>query len=452
MFSHRNIDMKRIAPSREIAPPTGRWAFVRRPSGKSLLRLLFFTLLGLWIILGLHGSIALPHATPASVDDFVAGRRFDIVAWEIDAILERATANLRYPAPTLAHLDGSFYVNDYLILSSDIRQIERDIEAEYAVLPTDASPTAHILELEETLARLRQQQDAMQPRVETIIERQVARTIQRQGLTTAGVVWPPVLFRLTAPPLHLVISPRDRIELITSRDLRPDLSLTEREELEAAIDQTLDVSSLVENLGGYGAYPSLVLEYASLTWLTNTVVHEWIHNYLVFYPLGRAYSETPAMSTLNETVASLVGDELGALVIEYYYPWITPPALSWQKSEEAPADEPAREESEPEFDYGAFMRVTRLEADRLLAKGDIAGAEQYMEERRQELLRHGYVIRKLNQAYFAFHGLYATSPGAVDPTGPKMERLRRQSSSLRSFMETVQTFRAPADLDAALSQ
>jgi N-acyl-D-amino-acid deacylase len=64
---------------------------------------------------------------------------------------------------------------------------------------------------------------------------------------------------------------------------------------------------------------------------------------------------------------------------------------------------------------------------------------------------HGYALRKLNQAYFAFHGSYATAASAVDPIGPKMTRLRRASPSLRAFLETVSRFTRVEDLDRALA-
>ena len=83
------------------------------------------------------------------------------------------------------------------------------------------------------------------------------------------------------------------------------------------------------------------------------------------------------------------------------------------------------------------MRLTRLEADRLLASGDIEAAERYMEDRRLLLAGQGYAIRKLNQAYFAFHGSYADSPASVDPLGGQMRDLRRRSPSLAAFVKTV---------------
>ena len=72
------------------------------------------------------------------------------------------------------------------------------------------------------------------------------------------------------------------------------------------------------------------------------------------------------------------------------------------------------------------MHETRVNVDEMLADGQVAEAENYMEARRQFFWENGYHIRKLNQAYFAFHGAYADQPGgaagAADPVGPAVER------------------------------
>ena len=63
-----------------------------------------------------------------------------------------------------------------------------------------------------------------------------------------------------------------------------------------------------------------------------------------------------------------------------------------------------------------------------------------MEARRQVFVNHGYAIRKLNQAYFAFYGGYAAEPGGAagaDPIGPMLRELRAASPSLRDFMRDV---------------
>jgi hypothetical protein len=73
-----------------------------------------------------------------------------------------------------------------------------------------------------------------------------------------------------------------------------------------------------------------------------------------------------------------------------------------------------------------------------------------MEDTRREIVAHGYYIRRLNQAYFAFHGSYATSAGSIDPIGPKLQALRDRSGSIERFIETAREFRSEADLDAVL--
>ena len=73
-----------------------------------------------------------------------------------------------------------------------------------------------------------------------------------------------------------------------------------------------------------------------------------------------------------------------------------------------------------------------------------------MESQRRILVENGYAIRKLNQAYFAFHGSYAVGSSATDPIGGKLRLLRKQAGSLAEFLRTAAKFDEPADLDAAL--
>ncbi|MCZ6891732.1 MAG: hypothetical protein O7F09_04375, partial [Chloroflexi bacterium] len=47
-------------------------------------------------------------------------------------------------------------------------------------------------------------------------------------------------------------------------------------------------------------------------------------------------------------------------------------------------------------------------------------------------------IRKLNQAYFAFHGTYADSPASVSPIHQQLLDLRDASTSLAAFIHTLQ--------------
>jgi hypothetical protein len=73
-----------------------------------------------------------------------------------------------------------------------------------------------------------------------------------------------------------------------------------------------------------------------------------------------------------------------------------------------------------------------------------------MGERRLLFVQEGYRLRKLNQAYFAFHGSYATNPSAANPIGGQLEWLRGQSPTLRDYVRHVARFRRYDDLLASL--
>ena len=63
-----------------------------------------------------------------------------------------------------------------------------------------------------------------------------------------------------------------------------------------------------------------------------------------------------------------------------------------------------------------------------------------MDARRVDFWNNGYLIRKINQAYFAFHGAYADQPGGAageDPVGPAVRELRAQSASLADFLKRI---------------
>ena len=107
------------------------------------------------------------------------------------------------------------------------------------------------------------------------------------------------------------------------------------------------------------------------------------------------------------------------------------------------------------FDFQAEMHATRVTADTLLAAGKISQAEAYMEERRQVFWDHGYAIRKLNQAYFAFYGAYEDVPGGAageDPVGPAVRALRAQSPSLKAFLERISQMSTFAQLQQAVGR
>jgi hypothetical protein len=164
------------------------------------------------------------------------------------------------------------------------------------------------------------------------------------------------------------------------------------------------------------------------------IAHEWIHNFLSLRPLGVNYLTSPELRTMNETTAAIAGKEIGFMLMGKYYPELLPPR---QEIEAIPADGTP---DEPVFDFRAEMRTTRETVDQLLSEGRIDEAESYMEARRLFLWENGYQIRKLNQAYFAFHGAYADQPGGPageDPVGEAVRQLRAESDTLAEFINRM---------------
>jgi hypothetical protein len=265
--------------------------------------------------------------------------------------------------------------------------------------------------------------------VEETIESEVAAVLSREGL--GG--FPPVDVVFTSSPQVLVVSPRDRIARQQDVLLKPGLSIAQKEQIEEQIFQEEDLSALVEGTGGVAVYPSVVLDNAGLHHAVVITTHEWLHHWLFFRPLGRAFWSSPEMTSLNETVATVAGEELGDQVYT---------ALTGKVVDRTPPPTPTTPEPSGSggFDFNSEMRQTRVRAQELLAQGKIDEAEAYMEERRQLFVAHGYLLRKLNQAYFAFHGTYATSAASVSPIGDQVRELRERSGSVAEFLNTVARF------------
>ena len=269
---------------------------------------------------------------------------------------------------------------------------------------------------------------ALRGQVEPAIERLVADAWRDEGLAVASplaagrpIVFPPVSFTFTAPPQVLIVSPRDRIEVTQSVLLRPSLEPAEVAQLEAGVAQR-SLSTLVTPIGGLATYPAMVLDTGSAQATLSAVAHEWVHGYLFFQPLGRDYWSDPAARIVNETAAELAGNELGAGLTERLGLPVAPPSS-------APGPR--------QVEFNTLLHATRLETDRLLALGQIDQAERYMEARRQELNARGFEIRRLNQAYFAFHGSYAEGPAGSRPLAARVRSLREASPSLGAFLQTI---------------
>jgi len=359
--------------------------------------------------------------------DAVANRNaYDVLGWELRHFPQKWLYKLatafdggRSPA------EEDALVRRYFELAADIRALERE--------GTEA----------DGLAQARRERDAIENDVEEILEGRISDLLRDQGFvmnpplfSDIDLFFPPLDFELDRPPKVLAVSPRDRIELDRSYLLAPGLEPEAVAAVESETEET-GVSALVVNTGGVATYPSVIPELAPYDDIVETAIHEWLHQYLAFYPLGRNYFRGGETRTLNETVANLAGRELSGLFIERYGSPLPPPP---------PVDTPS------DFDFRAEMRALRLRVEELLAQGLVQEAERLMEEKRDEFEANGVYIRRINQAYFAYFGSYADTPSSIDPIGPKLQRLRDRADSAFEFVRLARGLTSEAELDRLLAE
>jgi len=397
------------------------------------------------LLLGLAAEGPPPAKFDTRVNYLLTGEQFDFASWEAQALLGKLTHRLIAPQRYMDESARHDFFLDYLRVVADVQRLEWEIHRAYTD-PEVENPDAATAEMRAHLAKLRAEEKSHQSLAEAILEEQTACVLVSEGFGALGQELPPIGAHFTPLPLLLVVSPRDHIENVFSLKLRHGLSVARQEAIEEKVDADFDVSSLVTGIGGLSAYPAMLLESSSLNWVTNVTAHEWTHHYLAPRPLGWNYDGAPETRIINETVACIVGGETGREMVARYYPELLPP-------EPKPEDKVSPAEP-PTFDFRAEMRDTRIQVDELLAQGKIEEAETYMEERRQEFVAQGYAIRKLNQAYFAFHGAYADRPGAAgaDPIGPTVQELRERSPDLHTFVAQIAHVTTLAELESLLEE
>ncbi len=402
-----------------------------------------FVILALWIALDcllLTASSGLVYEYPEKVRQYTHTIEFDYVDWTLKAIwskVEQASVNLEHYIPPE---ESTKAVHEYVKIISRISEINSQISLLYAN-PDIQNKDEAVYKLRQDLNEAERTKDRLAPLVESTLQAQISRVLAQNNLTVFGQPVPPVLYHSTPLPMALIVSPRNLIKQDANISLLAEMSAEEMNSLENQVMKNLDVSALVVPVGGVGVYPTMVMTTSDLSFLVETIAHEWTHNYLTLRPLGINYETTPELRTINETVASIAGSEIGEQVLRQYYPEflpgniIPPPAA---KSPSAKADL-ALKDAQP-FDFRKEMHTTRVTVDELLSEGKVVDAEKYMEERRTFFWNNGYPIRRLNQAYFAFYGAYADTPGGAagkDPVGPIVRAFRQQSDSLSSFLNQI---------------
>ncbi len=393
-----------------------------------------FRLWALWLLMAVLLSVGhdVVRLGPAAL---VALRyQHSLVGWEVANLPSKWAHRVvsAFPWNWASEDERRAQVPEYLQLGEQVSRLGSEIERAAAL--GDESQLAALAALEAELAETKLVRARLRNDVEETLEATIAAVIADEEITTwAGLSIPPVDIRLGQPPMALIASPRDRIEQLHHALVDPNVSVTASESMEDALFDEWDLAGLVTSIGGLATYPTVIDDSLPLKWTLGTAAHEWLHQYLTLLPPGRPFGRliftSPEMQTLNETVAEIAGREIGDRAFERLG--------VIERSPEPATDVPAVESPEDEFDYVIEMRTTRERVDVLLSGGDVEAAEAYMEERRKLFVENGFYIRKLNQAYFAYHGTYATTPQSSSPIGGQLAALRGMMPDLKTFLDVI---------------
>lgn len=375
--------------------------------------------------------------------------RFSAAGWELAHLPDKWFRRLvRIPtalvqAPTREQRVAD--VHEFFATHRSLRSINRELIALGIASPATPETAASMAALRRQQASLRDRSDRLRPGVEESLESALADTLKDLGFQAWTGPFPPVDTVLTGSPTVLVTSPRDRIERQDTITLHTGLTGEQRGRIEAQVEDQTDLSAVVLNTGGIALYPSIAIPHAGLDFALEVAAHEWVHHWLWFRPLGRRYFQGGDLTTMNETVANIAGREIGEMARNRLDGYAQPTLGLHTHDPPATVRDPA--DAPPPFHFQEEMRATRIRVDELLAAGKVDQAESYMEERRREFVAHGYRLRRLNQAYFAFHGTYAdTGAAGVSVVGQQIEELRRRSPTLADFLRTAAEFTTPEEL------
>jgi hypothetical protein len=385
------------------------------------------------------GSCAQADDFDRALNKIIDPYRFSIVQWEINTLTgELEQALFEHSSYTI---DDSRVVVDFFKLVEEISGLEFQI-----FYYKDQIDEEDLLFFENRLIELQKQRDSLKKDVENILSLQIRETLKQldlylyNNITGIDITFPPVNFSLESPPNLLIVSPRDSIYRMKEIILIQDLTADEIDYIETEIDK-LGYSSIVLRVGGMATFPSFVTNNAGLEFTISTAIEEWFHQYFFFKPAGFLYAfnllglySDSDISTINETIAGIVSDEIASMIYQKYY-------TSYYEDNAYVYSEGSG------FDFYEEMRNIRIAVDNYLATGEIEQAEAFMEEERLYILSQGYYIRRLNQAYFAFYGTYASNPSSVNPIGDMLRDLRNNSADITDFIKITSSIKNLDDLN-----
>lgn len=375
--------------------------------------------------------------TPAASVSLEHG--YGLVSWEFEHFFDKWTHRVWTVLPwtPTSEADRRAALNRYVELVDELQAAKDELNR----VTSTADPDAAVVdEVQRGVDRLIAERDGLRDGLEEYLEQIISEIVRSDEIDlVSSFVWPPVDFRIGDPPKLLVTSQRDEIVRIEDVLIDPDIPAEEMSRIESELYDDHDVSAVVLQTGGLASYPN-VIPTTHLKRLVDVASHEWLHAYLAFHPLGRAYFSDGDIRSMNETLADIFGGEVGLRVYSEVTgePFVAPTRPETASMTENNGDAAAVEDPEA-FSFNRFMAETREQTDNMLADGLIDEAEAYMELRRVELLDHAYKIRKINQAYFAFHGTYAESPSSTSPNARYLWDLREQVDSVGELVKLLRS-------------
>lgn len=387
------------------------------------------------------------------------GYGFNLLGFELQNFPDK-WLNLAYaaviPWDNSNHAASKEEIDQYIEIAAQLSAAKANLDQ--AVAANDANA----IQSEETLVQsLTAQRNEIRDKVEERLEAEISKQVIKLDLHQSGkFIWPPIDFRFEEPPSIIVTSPRHTIRLGEVKLVIPHIPEDEKQRIEREIAENDNLSAAVLRTGGLATYPNIIPYNLKLLPMLEIAAHEWIHAYLLFQPLGRAYWQNSDMTSLNETLADIAGDEIGRLTYteitgQNIQTSIPPPSVLAEQQQQAENEDDNIDEEKSgadQFDFRQFMYETRINTDELLQQGQIDAAEKYMETRRLELLNQGYYIRKINQAYFAFHGLYAAGVASTSPLANQIWQLRQKAGNAGKLIKMLQTVNSWQDYLSLLDQ
>ena len=344
---------------------------------------------------------------------------FSILKYEITTIGSKYI----YSFKSIFSKDNKEYAKNSLIQFKSLTKKIYALEKE----PTSTvrSKQKNIEQLDKELTTLRKKRNSILLKIEKDIQKIVRNQIKAEGIDTKGFVFPPVSIKIFDPPLLLVTSPRNLISREKEILLDSSMKNSRKNIIEQKILDEENLSAVILEIGGLASYPSMIKPNTNFERLFELTAHEWLHQYLIFYPLGRSIFKNNEMNEINETLANIFGKEISKKICanELYEIYCENSELTTTTNKN--------------FDYDFFMKETRKTVDLLLKNNNISKAEKYMEERRKNLENEGILIRKINQAWFAFHGTYTDSPTSVSPVFSILKKIQEDTENMKEFIDIL---------------